>query len=167
MIKNKFLKIIFIYMFIMIGIVTTFGLNTMKVNAESSGWINVSNSWRYYSGPDISTGWTYYKGYWYYLDENGMMKTGWIKDAGKWYYLDANSGKMITGWIEENGKWYYLNSSGEMIIGWLKYNGSLYYLNNEGVMVKNIYIGSYYLGPDGAWIEGTDYESETGENKNN
>lgn len=166
--KKKFLKIIFIYMCIMIGIVAIFVANTIKVNAESNGWINVNNSWRYYSGPNISTGWTYYKGDWYYLDENGMMKTGWLKDAGKWYYLDNYSGKMITGWIEENGKWYYLNSSGEMLIGWLKYNGSLYYLNNEGVMVKNVYIGSYYLGPDGAWREGTGYESKNEESiKNN
>lgn len=27
-------------------------------------------------------------------------------------------------------------------------------LNPSGVMVKDIYIGTYYLGPDGAWEEG-------------
>lgn len=155
--KNKILKIMFVYMLTFIATVTFFGINVTKAGAESSGWVNVNGSWRYYSGPSIATGWTKYNGYWYYLDENGMMKTGWVKDAGKWYYLDSHSGKMITGWIEEEGNWYYLNSSGEMMTGWLKYNGNLYYLNNEGIMVKDIYIGSYYLGPDGAWREGKSY----------
>lgn len=120
-----------------------------KVNAE--GWVKVNNSWRYYSDSDVKAGWYKSNGNWYYLDEYGSLKTGWLKSEGKYYYLDLCTGKMLKGWIEDNGKWYYLNSSGEMVIGWLKYNGNLYYLNNSGVMVRDIYIGEYYLGPDGVW----------------
>jgi len=139
----------------LLGIIFTFQLiNEINANAESNGWVYVNNSWRYYSGPEVNTGWYEYKSNWYYLDENGMAKTGWLKSEGKWYYLDTATGKMLTGWIQDRENWYYLNNSGEMMTGWLRYNGNLYYLNSSGVMVKDIYIGAYYLGPDGAWEEG-------------
>src|SRR5471030_230681 len=149
MMKNKLFNNSAIVIFILIEIITFCRINEVKVDAASNGWINVNNSWRYYSGPDIDTGWTQYKGDWYYLDDNGLMETGWIKNEGKWYYLDPSSGKMITGWIEDKGKWHYLNSSGEMKVGWLEDNGNLYYLDNYGVMVKDVYIDSYYLNKNG------------------
>ncbi|OPJ58727.1 N-acetylmuramoyl-L-alanine amidase family protein [Clostridium chromiireducens] len=153
--KNIFVKnlMIIVLIFLSIGCFGVF--NELEVYGETNGWTNSNNSWRYYSGPSIQTGWCKDKGNWYYLDDNGMIKTGWIKSEGKWYYLDPRTGKMLTGWIEEKGKWHYLNSSGEMITGWLEYNGNLYYLNTSGVMVKDVYVGSYYLGPDGAWKEGS------------
>jgi glucan-binding YG repeat protein len=151
MMKYKILKKILV---ITIAFTTVFAfskVNLIKANAE--GWVYENNSWRYYSGPDIETGWCKSNGNWYYLDENGLKKTGWIKSEGKFYYLDPSSGKMLTGWIQDQGKWYYLNASGEMLTGWFKYKGNLYYLNTSGVMVRDIYIGEYYLGPNGAWKE--------------
>lgn len=148
MIKNNFLKKLLIFSLVLLGTNGFWGINEVKVNAE--GWVNVNNSWRYYSGPTIKTGWTQDKGNWYYVDDNGMMKTGWIKSEGKWYYLDSYSGKMLTGWIEDRGNWYYFNNSGEMRIGWLEDNDNLYYLNDSGVMVKDTYIDSYYFGPNGS-----------------
>ncbi|MDR3595701.1 N-acetylmuramoyl-L-alanine amidase family protein [Clostridium sp.] len=152
MIKFKILKRILTSGIAIVGLVTFVEINGVKANAE--GWVKVNNSWRYYSGPSIQTGWCHDNGAWYYFDEYGMAKTGWIKSEGRFYYLDPVTGKMLTGWIQDRGNWYYLNSSGEMVTGWLEYNGNLYYLNTSGVMVKDIYIGSYYLGPDGAWKEG-------------
>jgi glucan-binding YG repeat protein len=146
-VKNKIFRCLLIFVFV--GMMIFIGFRELKVNAESNGWVNINNSWRYYSGPIITTGWLQYNGAWYYLDENGMNKTGWIKSEGKWYYLDASSGKMTIGWIEDKGNWYYLNKSGEMKIGWLEENGGLYYFNNYGVMVKDCYIGLYYLDTNG------------------
>lgn len=151
MIKNKLLNNILIVILGFTGIAGFWGFNEEKVNAESKGWVNEDNSWRYYSGPVAKAGWYKYKGDWYYLDENEMMKTGWIKSEGKWYYLDSSSGKMLTGWIEDNGNWYYLNSSGDMRIGWFKDKENLYYLNDSGVMIRDAYVNSYYLGPNGEW----------------
>lgn len=147
--RDKLFKKVLIFTLVFVGVIGFCGIYELEVKAESNGWINIDNSWRYYSGPVIKTGWTQYNGNWYYLDDNGMIKTGWIKIEGKWYYLDPTSGKMITGWVENNKDWYYLDSSGEMKIGWIKENGNLYYLNNSGVMVKDIYVGSYYLDPHG------------------
>lgn len=151
MIKNNILRNSLICLLVLLEISGFVVINEVKANAESNGWINVNNSWRYYSGPIINTGWYQSNGNWYYLDDNGIKKTGWIKSEGKWYYLDSCSGKMLIGWIEDKGNWYYLNSSGEMRIGWLEDNGNLYYLNDSGIMVKDAYIASYYLGPNGVW----------------
>jgi len=155
MIKHKILKKGLI---IAITLTSLFAFREIKlIKANAEGWINVNNSWRYYSGTDIETGWCKSNGNWYYLNSDGLARTGWIKSEGKCYYLDPNTGKMLTGWIQDKGNWYYLNSSGEMITGWFEYNGNLYYLNTSGVMVRDIYIGEYYLGPDGAWKEGQRY----------
>ena len=152
MIKVSKSILIFTFLF---TVMFVFGIiNIVKVNAQSGRWLYVDNSWRYYSGPSINTGWYRYNDNWYYLDDNGMPKTNWLKSEGKWYYLDPGTGKMLTGWIEDTGKWYYLNASGEMVTGWLKYNGNLYYLDTSGEMVKDIYIGAYYFGPDGTWSKG-------------
>ncbi|WP_297426263.1 N-acetylmuramoyl-L-alanine amidase family protein [Clostridium sp.] len=155
MIKRNVFKKMLLFISIFTAVVSFGIINEIKASGESNGWVYTDNSWRYYSGPSIQTGWCLNNGNWYYLDDNGRIKTGWIKSEGKWYYLDPSTGKMITGWIEDRGKWYYLNTSGEMVTGWLEYNGNLYYLNTSGVMVKDVYIGSYYLGPDGTWREGS------------
>lgn len=143
MIKFKYL------MRIIIGGIIFGELFTFTANAGS--WVSVDNSWRYYS--DVQTGWYKSNGYWYYNDDKGIMKTGWVKSEGNYYYLDLQTGKMLIGWIQDKGNWYYLNSDGKMVTGWLEYNGNLYYLNVHGAMVKDVYIGAYYLGPDGAWRE--------------
>lgn len=150
--KNKILRKGLIILTAMIGLTVFQEINEVK--AEAGEWTYENNSWHYYSGPSIQTGWCKDNGYWYYLDEYGMMKTGWIKSEGNWYYFAPDTGRMLTGWIQYGKDWYYLDCSGKMVTGWLKYNGNLYYLNTYGVMVKDIYIDSYYLGPDGAWIEG-------------
>lgn len=160
MMKNKLSSSVLTFTLLIIGISAFWGTNEVKVNAESNGWVNINNSWRYYSDPVIKAGWSKYKGEWYYLNDNEMVETGWIKSEGKWYYLDPCSGKMLTGWIEDKGKWYYFNSSGEMRIGWFKENGNLYYLNDSGEMVKDVYIGSYYFGSNGAAKKGPDYNRD-------
>lgn len=152
MVNNKIIKKGVIVAITIAGIFAFGGINEEKVNAD--GWKYVNNSWRYYSGPSIQTGWYKENGVWYFLDDFGMIKTGWIQNEGKWYYLNPRDGRMVTGWVQDKGNWYYLNNSGEMMTGWLKYNGNLYYLNTSGIMVRDIYIDEYYLGPDGAWREG-------------
>ena len=79
---------------------------------------------------------------------------GWIKSDGLWYYLSPNLGRMQTGWIQDNGTWYYLSpNSGQMQTGWIQDKGSWYYLNNSGAMVTNTYIGQFYIGSNGKWIQ--------------
>ena len=78
--KNKGLSGILIFGIIILCTIEFGRINEVKVNAESNGWINVNNSWRYYSGPFVKTGWSEDKGNWYYLDENGNLY--YLNDSG-------------------------------------------------------------------------------------
>jgi len=90
------------------------------------------------------------------------MKTGWVNSNGAWYYTNPASGddegKMMTGWVYDQsyGKWFYMGRTGMMETGWVQVNGVWYYLNptsngTQGAMAVNTWVGSYYVGSDGAW----------------
>uniref|UniRef100_UPI00406CAE84 hypothetical protein n=1 Tax=Neobacillus sp. FSL H8-0543 TaxID=2954672 RepID=UPI00406CAE84 len=49
--------------------------------------------------------------------------------------------------------WYYLNSGGVMQTGWEYIGGTWYYFYSGSKMVANTKIGSYIIGPSGAWIK--------------
>ena len=118
-----------------------------------------TNYWVYAAKNGDRTG----KGYWYYMDENGLMSTGWITVGGHryymfeqdtngapkgamqigwvwddetsgWYYFDENDG-ILTGWNWITDAWYYLDSNGKMHTGWLEQGGNRYYLNSSGKML--------------------------------
>lgn len=83
---------------------------------------------------------------------HGSPSTGWVKKNNDWYYY--NNGHRYSGWIKVDGLWYYLSpNSGQMQTGWIQDNGSWYYLNNSGAMVTNTYIGQFYIGSNGKWIQ--------------
>ena len=136
-----------------------------------------TNYW-VYTGNGDSTG----KGYWYYLDEDGLMATGWIIVGGHryymleagaadgsprgamllgwqwlgdaWYYFDENQGA-LTGWQWLGDGWYYMNSEGKMQKGWLDEGGNRYYLNNSGKMLtgqQTIDGKTYYFNSSGVLI---------------
>lgn len=107
---------------------------TQTSPATTSGWVKDSNDkWTYNNADNTKfKGWLPYNGSWYYLDTDGTMVTGWKKVNNNWYYLDGN-GIMKTGWIKDGETWYYCN--------------------DLGIMLSNTYIGSYKLGPSGAWIK--------------
>lgn len=109
-------------------------------------------------------GWNSYNGQWYYI-QNGKALTNVMIDG---YYLDGfytsngltwvngsqgnvllNNGKLAQNeWIESNGDWRYADNNGHVVKN--QWVGD-YYLNNEGVMVTNDWIGNYHVGADGKW----------------
>lgn len=137
---------------------------TMRKN----GWEKVNNKWYYFDASGaMKTGWVTVNGQTYYLDAtNGDMKVGWVKTSdGQWYYLNPNPAAGTEGamyknqWLNIGGQTYFLKDTGAMATGWLKIDGKFYYFNpNEGgpkgAMVKNTRIDSFYLGADGAWVQG-------------
>lgn len=136
----------------MIGI--SMGTST-ECNANiSNGWVNTNKGWNYYENGRIRTGWLNYGDKFYFLKDDGSMASGWNNVNNNWYYMNE-LGEMKTGWQKINGTWYFMQESGAMKTGWLKDNGTWYYLNEDGAMVSNKRIDGYYLGADGAWIEGT------------
>ncbi|WP_294405851.1 N-acetylmuramoyl-L-alanine amidase family protein [uncultured Clostridium sp.] len=126
-----------------------------NLSVKTNQWVkNVYGLWEYHdaAGNLLKNQWFDDGGKRYYLDNYGIMQTGWLQQGSTWYYLDT-SGVMKTGWVNDRGNWYYMNSDGTMKTGWLlDTNGKWYYLNGNGLMLSNVYVGSYKLGADGAWI---------------
>ena len=62
-----------------------------------------------------------------------------------------NTGRQINnGWADlGNGDWAYAKD-GKAYDGWLLYNGSWYYIDC-GKMVRNNYVGNYFLDANGVW----------------
>lgn len=60
----------------------------------------------------MKTGWQQIKGYWYYLDQSGVMQNGWFKDNDKWYFLLPN-GAMATSTVID-GRQLVLTVSGSL-----------------------------------------------------
>ncbi len=62
-----------------------------------------------------------------------------------------NTGRQINnGWANlGNGNWAYAKD-GKAYDGWLLYNGSWYYIDC-GIMVRNDYVGNYFLDVNGVW----------------
>ena len=111
-------------------------------------------------------------------------KNGWIKEGNTWYYYNqgimvrnawqgnywlGSEGKMATNsWVDNDR--YYVGADGswdknakkqeEKKHGWKKEDNSWYY--NQGQMVKNAWLGSYWLGSDGkmvtnSWVDNDRY----------
>lgn len=115
-----------------------------------TGWQQVNGSW-YLLGPDgrMTTGWQSVDGTWYWLGSNGRMTTGWQNVNGSWYWLPG--GHMATGWQKVNGYWYWLGSNGCMTTGWQSIDGYSYYFDSSGHMLRDSWVGNYYVGDDGKW----------------
>ena len=104
----------------------------------------------YYCGADgvyVRNAWVKHNGNYYYMDANGLMKkNGW---AGA-YYVGAD-GVMKTNTFTPDG--YYVGSDGVYYRNrWIKYENKYYYTNSVGLIVKNAWIGAYYLGSDGVMM---------------
>ena len=121
--------------------------NAQKPVEKKHGWIKEGSAWYYY--------------------ENGeLARNKWI--SGK-YWLGAD-GKMATSSWVDNGR-YYVDSNGVWVKdakqleakkhGWVK-EGTTWYYFYQGQIVKNAWIGSYWLGADGkmatsSWVDNNRY----------
>ena len=118
-----------------------------------TGWNKLKDKWYLFNDKGtMQTGWKQWKGSWYYLAPSGVMKTGWLKKNSTWYYL-CGDGRMAVGWKQVSGKWYYFVGDGRMTVGWQKVKDKWYYLDKSGEMLKDRWIGDYYLGKDGSWLK--------------
>ena len=117
-------------------------------------------------------------------------KNGWVKEGSTWYYYNqgimvrnawqgnywlGSDGKMATSAWVDNGR-YYVGVNGAWVKdakkpeetkpvekkqGWAK-EGTAWYYYHQGQIVKNAWVGSYWLGSDGkmatsAWVDNGRY----------
>ena len=117
-------------------------------------------------------GWVKTGNAWYFYNQNGTLKrNAW---AGN-YWLGAD-GKMVTNAWVDNGR-YYVDANGAWVKGaqkpatpkpavaqkqgWVQ-SGGAWYFYHQGQIVKNAWVGSYWLGADGkmatsAWVDNGRY----------
>ena len=117
-------------------------------------------------------GWVKTGNAWYFYNQNGTLKrNAW---AGN-YWLGAD-GKMVTNAWVDNGR-YYVDANGAWVKGaqkpatpkpavtqkqgWVQ-SGGAWYFYHQGKIVRNAWVGSYWLGADGkmatsAWVDNGRY----------
>ena len=130
--------------------VTSNWVGSYYMDSEGKMKTNVFTPDGYYCGADgvyVRNAWVKHNGNYYYMDANGLMKkNAW---AGS-YYLGAD-GVMKTNTFTPDG--YYVGSDGVYYRNrWIKYENKYYYTNSVGLIVKNAWIGAYYLGSDGVMV---------------
>ena len=130
--------------------VTSNWVGSYYMDSEGKMKTNAFTPDGYYCGADgvyVRNVWVKHNGNYYYMDANGLMKkNAW---AGS-YYLGAD-GVMKTNTFTPDG--YYVGSDGVYYRNrWIKYENKYYYTNSVGLIVKNAWIGAYYLGSDGVMM---------------
>lgn len=142
------------------------GNNTTYNHYTMTGsWIAGANGWKFLtsSGSYATNTWGLINNQWYFFDAAGNMVTGWYQVGGRWYYMNPAEGSlqgaMVVGWaLDPNyNAWFFLTESGAMATDWQKIGDKWYYFNpisdgRKGAMAVNTYVGSDYVGSDGAWI---------------
>ena len=141
-----------------LGVLTVLA-TPIAVNAVASSDVLAAQGW-------VKTG-----NAWYFYNQNGTLaKNAW---AGN-YWLGADGRMATNAWVD--GGRYYVGSNGLWVKGaqkpaaakpevkkqgWVQ-NGSAWNYYYQGNIVRNAWIGSYWLGADGrmatsAWVDGGRY----------
>ena len=130
--------------------------------AKKSGWKKEGKTWYYLNdeGTPVKNKWV--GNYW--LGADGKMATNaWVDN--KYYYVDENglwdkNKKRIdpvptgqhTGWVRSGSTWYYFSSEGKLVKN--KWIGN-YWLADDGHMETNAWVDNsrYYVGSNGEWVK--------------
>ncbi|MDU6506496.1 MAG: C39 family peptidase [Staphylococcus sp.] len=118
---------------------------------KKQGWVKEGNTWYYYNqGIMVRNAWQ--GNYW--LGSDGKMATSAWVDNGR-YYVGVNG-----AWVKDAKKPEETKPV-EKKQGWEK-EGTAWYYHHQGQIVKNAWVGSYWLGSDGkmatsAWVDNGRY----------
>ena len=122
-----------------------------KPEVKKQGWVKENNDWFYYeNGTLVKNKWA--GNYW--LGADGKMATNAWVDNGR-YYVGANG-----AWVKDAKK-PETPKPVEKKQGWAK-EGTAWYYYHQGQIVKNAWVGSYWLGSDGkmatsSWVDNGRY----------
>jgi hypothetical protein len=137
-------------------------------------WIREETATYYVNSKGVrQTGFLYKGKKWYYFTKKGVLvKSKWIKSGGNLYYAGENGVLYVNGMYQVNGKYtyafskkgavlkgrrtynkktyYFASANGRMQTSkWIKTNGKYYYYGADGALVKNQWVGRYYVGKTG------------------
>lgn len=126
-----------------------------KVHA-AQGWVQSGSSWYFYNnqGNGVRNAW---KGNYWLGADGKMMTDAWVDNDR--YYVGSNGAWVKgaqkptevkkQGWVKEGGTWYYYNQSIMVRNAWV----GNYWLGSDGSMATNAWVDNdrYYVGEDGSW----------------
>ena len=131
----------------------------------AQGWVQSGSSWYFFNdqGQLVRNAWA--GNYW--LGSDGKMVTdAWVDNDR--YYVGSNGAwvkeaqksdeTQKQGWVQSGSSWYYYYQGNIVRNAWI----GNYWLGADGRMATNSWVDNnrYYVGNDGAWIK--DYENKTG-----
>ena len=134
---------------------TPIAVNTVASSdaLAAQGWVKTGNAWYFYNqnGTLARNAWA--GNYW--LGADGKMVTNAWVDNGR-YYVDANG-----AWVKGAQKPAAPKPTVAQKQGWVQSGGAWYYYY-QGNVVRNAWVGSYWLGADGkmatsSWVDGGRY----------
>ena len=128
-----------------------------------SGWVKEGYTWYYYkNGSVVRNAWA--GNYW--LGADGRMATNsWVDNNryyvgtdGAWVKGAQNTTTVKSGWVKEGNAWYYYKNGSVVRNAWV----GNYWLGADGRMATNSWVDNnrYYVGNDGAWIK--NYSNKSG-----
>ena len=134
---------------------TPIAVNTVASSdaLAAQGWVKTGNAWYFYNqnGTLARNAWA--GNYW--LGADGKMVTNAWVDNGR-YYVDANG-----AWVKGAQKPATPKPVVAQKQGWVQ-SGGAWYFYHQGQIVRNAWVGSYWLGADGkmatsSWVDGGRY----------
>ena len=136
-------------------LVTPIAVNTVASSdaLAAQGWVKSGNAWYFYKQNGTLTRNAWAGNYW--LGADGKMVTNAWVDNGR-YYVDANG-----AWVKGAQKPATPKPAVTQKQGWVQ-SGGAWYFYHQGKIVRNAWIGSYWLGADGkmatsAWVDNGRY----------
>ena len=134
---------------------TPIAVNTVASSdaLAAQGWVKTGNAWYFYNQNGVLVRNPWAGNYW--LGADGKMVTNAWVDNGR-YYVDANG-----AWVKGAQKPAVPKPAVAQKQGWVQSGGAWYYYY-QGNVVKNAWVGSYWLGADGkmvtsSWVDGGRY----------
>ena len=137
-----------------------------------TGWIYLDNFWFYLdeNGRLIKNSWIGN----YYLASDGSMLTNtttpdgyrvnesgmwihseWVLNSTGWWYKYSDGSFPFNTWKNIDGSMFHFDSNGYMQTGWIYLDNFWFYLDENGRLIKNSWIGNYYLASDGSMLTNT------------
>ena len=140
---------------VLMALATPIAVNTVASSdaLAAQGWVKTGTSWYFYNqnGTLARNAWA--GNYW--LSADGKMLTNAWVDNGR-YYVGADG-----AWVKGAQKPAAPKSTVSQKQGWVQ-NGSDWYYYYQGNVVRNAWVGSYWLGADGkmatsSWVDNGRY----------
>ena len=119
----------------------------------AQGWVKTGNAWYFYNQNGVLARNAWAGNYW--LGADGKMVTNAWVDNGR-YYVGANG-----AWVKDAQKPATPKPAVAQKQGWVQSGGAWYYYY-QGNVVRNAWVGSYWVGADGkmatsSWVDGGRY----------